>query len=118
MPSKDKSVIAEKNRRYREKNREKMDAASREWIARNRERYNHLQRQYRLRHVDRIKARSAIGRAIRDGKINRGSHCHYCGNESVTQAHHHNGYSREFWLDVIWLCRKCHRVADNADKQK
>ena len=24
------------------------------------------------------------------------------------QAHHHNGYEREHWLDVVWLCRACH----------
>ena len=51
----------------------------------------------------RIKARSDINHAIRDGKIKR-LPCETCGSKH-SQAHHYD-YSKPF--EVKWLCRKCH----------
>lgn len=49
------------------------------------------------------KARTAVGNALRDGKLNRCS-CEVCGNPT---AHaHHDDYSKP--LDVRWLCRTHH----------
>ena len=50
-------------------------------------------------------ARHAVNNAIRDGKLQRGSSCFFCGAEEKLQAHHHD-YSRP--LDVFWLCPPCH----------
>lgn len=61
-------------------------------------------------------ARHAIEHAIRDGKMTRGTYCSVCGSEGRMQAHHHNGYAPEHRLDVVWLCRKCHSVADREAK--
>lgn len=52
----------------------------------------------------RIKARSDVNHAIRDGKLDR-MPCVVCGNER--SEGHHEDYSKP--LDVIWLCRKHHR---------
>lgn len=62
---------------------------------------------------EKIKARSALNEAVRSGKINRPRTCSTpgCGNSNVT-AHHHNGYDREHWFDVIWLCLICHKAAE------
>lgn len=51
------------------------------------------------------KARVAVGNAIRNGSLARGSECYFCGTENRLQAHHHD-YSRP--LDVFWLCAACH----------
>lgn len=57
---------------------------------------------------DKDKARSAVVRAIRKGKLIRPDHCSKCGKECKPEAHHHNGYEKSHRLDVIWVCRDCH----------
>lgn len=50
-------------------------------------------------------AHLALGRAVRDGKIQK-LPCAFCGENDNLEAHHHD-YSKP--LDVTWLCRPCHR---------
>lgn len=56
-----------------------------------------------------IKAHSAVHNGVRDGKMPHAStlSCHHCGRPAV-EYHHHLGYDREHWLDVIPLCKPCH----------
>ncbi len=37
--------------------------------------------------------------------------CEACGELEV-EGHHHKGYDREHWLDVIWLCIVHHVQAE------
>lgn len=55
------------------------------------------------------KAKRALRRSIEQGKILKPKHCEYCGKEKKLEAHHWS-YLPENWLDVIWLCVKCHRI--------
>lgn len=57
------------------------------------------------RNPEKQKARTAVGNAIRDGRLRR-LPCEVCGIEK-TQAHHED-YSKP--LDVRWLCFRCHRA--------
>jgi hypothetical protein len=50
----------------------------------------------------KCQARNAITRAILTEKIIR-QPCLACG-EVKTEAHHHRGYAKENWFDIIWLC--------------
>ena len=50
----------------------------------------------------------AIERAIRDGKITRPTVCTACGQPHGAIEGHHPDYDNP--LDVVWLCRPCHRV--------
>lgn len=59
----------------------------------------------KLLHPEKIEAREALGIAVKKGLIKR-ANC-FCGNKG--QAHHHKGYGKRYWLDVIWLCSKHHK---------
>ena len=67
------------------------------------------QKRYAERNPDKKKARSMVGNAIRDGRLER-KPCCLCGAEK-SQAHHHD-YSKP--LDVRWLCFKCHREEEHG----
>lgn len=58
------------------------------------------------------RAHDAVARALRLGILARPSLCAACGGKrGRIEAHHHDGYSREAWLRVTWLCTSCHRRA-------
>ena len=61
-------------------------------------------RRQRARHPEKYKARTAVGNAIRDGRLIR-QPCQECGAAENVHAHHHD-YSKP--LDVTWLCSDCH----------
>lgn len=68
------------------------------------------------RDPNRWKARAAARRAIAQGKIVPPTHCPKCGEQRKLQAHHHNGYEREHWLDVSFACDPCHRAEHRGRK--
>ena len=60
-------------------------------------------RKMRELYPEKNKARAAISRAVRSGKIVP-QPCAMCG-ATKTEAHH-TDYSKPF--DVVWVCRSCH----------
>jgi hypothetical protein len=83
----------------------------RKHVAANREAVNERQRLYAAgRQAKRLwtardRARAALKRAVRQGKIVRPTACSACPSTIRIQAHHAD-YSRP--LDVRWLCSLCH----------
>lgn len=63
----------------------------------------------RTTHPEMKAAHQAVQVAVRNG-LPRPAACS-CGSAGRLQAHHHNGYAPEHWLDVVWLCPKCHKAA-------
>lgn len=59
-------------------------------------------------HMDKIRAKQAVGRAIKAGILPPVStlFCAKCGDHA--QEYHHESYEPEYWLTVIPLCKKCH----------
>lgn len=90
--------------RYKRPERKK---AVRESIVRARkrdpERFARYARDARARNPEKYAARSAVGNALRDGRLKKGR-CEVCGSEKV-QAHH-DDYSKP--LEVRWLCIQHH----------
>lgn len=62
---------------------------------------------------DHEKARRAVAKALRNGTLSK-SPCEICGidDDRVLEAHHHLGYDEVHWLDVQWLCVRCHAKVD------
>ncbi|KKM67253.1 hypothetical protein LCGC14_1473010 [marine sediment metagenome] len=73
---------------------------------------------YRIRYPERIKAKDAVHNAVLADKIPciRTRRCYFCF-EQAEQYHHYKGYKPKFWLDVIPVCKKCHRKFHPAEKR-
>lgn len=54
------------------------------------------------------KAHYAVNNAVRDGKMIKPAECEHCGTSEKKIQGHHWSYEPEHWLDVIWLCSRCH----------
>lgn len=60
---------------------------------------------WREKNPQAYRAQTAVGNALRDGKLKRGP-CSICGTTKSVHGHHKD-YSKP--LDVVWLCAKCHQ---------
>lgn len=67
------------------------------------------------RKPERWKAVAAVNYAVKTGKLPKQDTlpCVHC-NRTAQQYHHHKGYEREHWLDVVPVCRKCHTAVHQA----
>lgn len=81
---------------------------------RNRRRKNpELSNSYRKRHPEKYKAHSAVSNAVRDGRLEKLSACEKCGcDDKKLHGHHWQGYNKENWLNVKWLCPPCHKQSE------
>lgn len=63
---------------------------------------------YRRNNPHKIKARNKIANEVFMGRMPSATECLcvHCGDPSVGY-HHHKGYSEEYYLDVIPLCKQC-----------
>jgi hypothetical protein len=60
----------------------------------------------RLNHREQINA--MLRQAVWSGKIKKPCSCSKCGvTGKRICGHHHNGYSKKYALDVVWLCDRC-----------
>ena len=65
-------------------------------------------KKYRNQHPNRIKARKEIEKLVRTEQLLKASSLQCsCGNPAK-EYHHHKGYKKEHWLDVIPVCYNCH----------
>jgi hypothetical protein len=78
------------------------------WTKSNPEKYSRIQKKSRQRNALHCQARTAVRNALAAKNITKPEKCQSCGRECKPQAHHHRGYARKYWLDVLWLCKCCH----------
>ena len=58
---------------------------------------------------ERIKARWAVHHAVRNGKLPRpDTFICSCKKRKAQEYHHHKGYAKQRWLDVVPKCTDCH----------
>jgi len=67
---------------------------------------------HREHNPDKAKARSAVSQAIQAGCLHVPGLCSACGQVGKVEAHHFKGYTKDHWLDVQWLCKRCHLRED------
>lgn len=60
------------------------------------------------------KAHTAVTKALREGTIQRPNNCIDCGVVCKPYAHHED-YDK--WLEVDWLCSKCHPKRHKRSKE-
>lgn len=67
----------------------------------------------RQRYPQRVKARKAINHAVEQGLMPPISvqQCQSCGGQAE-HYHHHLGYEKIHWLDVVSLCTQCHQALE------
>ena len=124
--------IASQHSKYYQENRDKILKRTREWYAatidqrrlNDKIRYHEIRantkrllilreimrkgsKKYKNKYPEREKARLSVRRAIKSGKLIRPTACSSCGCECKPNAHH-DSYDAKNWLNVRWLCRKCH----------
>jgi len=83
-----------------------------------------VKRKVRERAYERIskephkhQARVAVSNAIKTGIMSpvQDCKCIDCG-KTAQEYHHHQGYEKEQWLNVVPLCRNCHKRRHNKDQ--
>jgi hypothetical protein len=127
-----KDKISDLQSKYYQENRDKIIKRTKEWYAstidqrrlNDKKRYVEIRsnperllilreimkkgsKKYKNKHPEREKARSAVRRAIKSGKLTRPQDCSFCGCECKPDAHH-DSYDVKDWLNVRWLCDNCH----------
>lgn len=133
MPWKDLEIRRQKRRELYQKNRDKKLAYHKKWRSDHLEQMRAIGRAcyaahhhnwykppaavlaaraaaYQKKNRVKLRANDAIKRALRDGKMIRPNTCSRCLVPCKPQGHHYNGYEREHWLEVEWLCIKCHNA--------
>tara|TARA_B100001105_G_scaffold4933_1_gene3688 strand:- start:2059 stop:2490 length:432 start_codon:yes stop_codon:yes gene_type:complete len=64
-------------------------------------------KEIRQKFPSKYKARGSVASALACGKLIRPDTCGHCNKYCKPHAHHWS-YKEEYWLDVIWLCLRCH----------
>lgn len=103
-----KKCDAEQYRKWYVENKEKKNAHSRQHFRNNREQYIKNVLRWKSENLNRAKAHAAVNRAIRRGSIVRPLTCSKCNQPGPVEAHH-DSYAPDKWLDVVFLCRSCHK---------
>jgi hypothetical protein len=83
---------------------EKRAAWSRGYYRANRAAVTANKRRWTAANPEKRRAQIAVGNALRDRRITKGS-CEECGTDERVEAHHED-YSKP--LNVTWLCSACH----------
>jgi hypothetical protein len=122
---KNKDKLREYVKAWKDKNREKVRKANRlfsrkryynnlererqrcvDWRKNNSEKLKRSEKYSYEKYPEKIRARSMVSCAIKNGYLTRPDNCSGCDSNKGKIEAHHPDYSKP--LEVVWLCRKCH----------
>jgi hypothetical protein len=87
---------------------------NKQYRAEHRHKFYELQIDRQRRHPDRVRANELTRNAKKNGTLVKAEHCEQCDNQRVEA--HHDDYSQP--LNVRWLCKACHGLADRQRRQR
>lgn len=64
----------------------------------------------------KVRARQAVSIAVTAGILKKPARCPSCNRKCLVQGHHHKGYDKKNWFNVVWLCPRCHRKEEVGAK--
>ena len=95
---------------------EKVEAAATQYVAlmKNWEGFRDALAIFKAKDETKVKAKDHVAWLVRSGKKPpaRTLKCRQCGKQAE-EYHHHKGYAKEHWEDVIPLCRSCQNKKSN-----
>lgn len=92
-------------------NRSKLSATDRAWRVKHPERVSAHRRKFNSDNPEKRKAHYVVQTALRNGSMKRPPLCSACDATGRIEGHHED-YSKP--LEVTWLCKPCHHLADVA----
>ena len=102
-----KAMQREYDRRYKQRNREKIAAAKAAYFQANKDKISARVRGHYKEKPEHYNSRQRVQYALSRGWITKPVKCEECGSEARLQAHHSDYLTP---LDVKWLCQKCHAI--------
>lgn len=79
----------------------------------NKQSHNISAKKWRNKNIEKRKVHALVGRAIKNGKINKPLNCDGCGAKGRIEAHHED-YNKPFVIK--WLCMVCHGKTKRKDQ--
>lgn len=110
---KNKARYLSKRRATYALNAERRRKTAKAWRAKRKAQINKYFREYRKEgtfHYIQHLANVYIQRMVKVGTLKRPSRCSLCKEKCKPEAHHYKGYARQNWIDIKWLCIKCHNL--------
>lgn len=115
--AKNAGSISTRARDYREENWEAVTNNIKRWLSTEggQEKSRAIKKRHRQKHPERFKARTELGKALREGRVSKPLSCEHppCGKVGEVEGHHVD-YGRP--LMVVWLCKKCHTAVHRSMK--
>jgi hypothetical protein len=109
-----KNKLNKQARQYQSKNKEKIRKQHREYYLKNKKRKYEQSRRWVLDNPQKTLAHRQTYNAIQKGFLVKQS-CEICGSTLNIEAHHPD-YNKP--LNIIWLCRDCHKLLHKTIKIK
>lgn len=115
LPDDKKVTRYEKAKQWVSSHREKMTEWQRSWRRSHPEKTYQINQKYYESNPEIVQAHRAVAYAVNRKRIQPADSfvCSACKTKQAQDYHHYMGYAKEHRLDVIPLCRACHRKIDS-----